>query len=104
MSVLSIRILCSIASVLATDLQCLQTQIPLAHSDQSTSLQLNSLTYSHPQEPIVHELSLGKTLVTLALGSTCSGGSGGFALAIVRVVLASSYFLFKACSLILPIC
>jgi len=58
MSVLSIRILCSIVSVLVTDLPCPQTQIVLAHSDQSTSLQLNSLTYSHPQVPIVHELSL----------------------------------------------
>jgi len=59
MSVLSIRILCSIAGVLATDLPCLQTQISLAHSDQSISPQLNSLTYTHPQAPIVHELSLG---------------------------------------------
>jgi len=59
MSVLSIRILCSIAGVLATDLRCIQNQIPLAHSDQSISLQLNSLTYTRPQAPIVHELSLG---------------------------------------------
>jgi len=59
MSVLSIRILCLIAVVLATDLPCLQTQIPLAHSDQSISLQLNSLTNTHPQAPIDHELSLG---------------------------------------------
>jgi len=59
MSALSIRILCSVAGVLATDLPCLQTQIPLAHSNHSISLQLNSLTYTHPQAPIVHELSLG---------------------------------------------
>jgi len=59
MSVLSIRILCSIVGVLATDLPCLQTQISLAHSDQSISVQLNSMTYTHPQAPIVHELSLG---------------------------------------------
>jgi len=59
MSVLAIRILCSIAGVLATDLPCLQTQIPLAHSDQSISLQLSSMTYTHPQAPIVHEVNLG---------------------------------------------
>ena len=89
MSVLSIRILCSIAVVLATDLPCLQTQIPLAHSDQSIS-QLNSLTYTHPQAPTVHELSIGGPFVSLALGSTCGGGGGGSAPAIVRLVLASS--------------
>ena len=65
MSVLSIRILCSIAGVLATDLPCLQTEIPLARSDQSISLQLNSLTYTHPQTPIVHEFSLGGPLFLL---------------------------------------
>ena len=65
MSVLSIRILCSIAGVLATDLPCLQTQIPLAHSDQSISLQLNSLTYTYPQALIVHELNLGGPLFLL---------------------------------------
>ena len=65
MSVLSIRILCSIAGVLATDLPCLQTQIPLAHSDQSISLNLNSLTYTYPQAPIVHEFSLGGPLFLL---------------------------------------
>jgi len=71
-------------SVLST-LPCLQSQIPLARSDQSISLQLNSLTYTHAQEPIVHELSL-----PFALGSTCGGGGGGSALAIIRIVLASS--------------
>ena len=65
MSVLSIRILCSIAGVLATDLPCLQTQIPLPRSDQSISLQLNSLTYTHPQAPMVHEFSLGGPLFHL---------------------------------------
>ena len=65
MSVLSIRIVCSIARVLATDLPCLQTQIPLPRSDQSISLQLNSLTYTHPQAPIVHEFSLGGPLFLL---------------------------------------
>jgi len=65
MSVLSIRILCSIAGVLATDLPCLQTQIPLVRSDQSISLQLNSLTYIHPQALIVNELSLGELLFLL---------------------------------------
>jgi len=60
MSVLSIRILCSIAGVLATNLPCLQTQIPLAYSDQSVSLQLNSLTYTHAQAPIVPH-ALGST-------------------------------------------
>jgi len=59
MSVLSIRIICSIVGVLAIDLPCLQTQIPLAHSDQSISIQLNSMTYTQSQAPIVHELSLG---------------------------------------------
>jgi len=59
MSVLSIRILCSIAGVLATDLPCLQTRIPLAHSNHNISLQINSLTYTRPQAPIVHELCLG---------------------------------------------
>ena len=29
------------------------------HSNHSISLQLNSLTYTRPQAPIVHELSLG---------------------------------------------
>jgi len=67
MSVLSIRILCSIAGVLSTDLPCLQTQIPLAHSDQSISLQLNSLPYTHPQAPIVHEFSLEGPLFLLHL-------------------------------------
>jgi len=62
MSVLSIRKLCSIAGVLRTDLPCLQTQIPLADSDQSISLQLNSLTYTYPQALIVHELNLGGPL------------------------------------------
>jgi len=65
MSVLSIRILCSTAGVLATDLPCLQTQIPLAHSDQSYSLPFNSLTYTHAQAPIVHELSLGGPLFVM---------------------------------------
>jgi len=65
MSILSIRIVCSIAVVLATDLPCLQTQIPLAHSDQSISLQLYSLIYTHPQAKIVHELSLGGPLFFL---------------------------------------
>ena len=65
MSVLSIRILCSIVGVLATDLPCLQTQIPLAHSDQSISLQLNSMTYTYPQAPIVQELSLEVPLFLL---------------------------------------
>ena len=65
MSVLSIRKICSIAGVLTTDLPCLQTQIPLAHLDQSISLQLNSLTYTHPQVPTVHELSLGGPLFLL---------------------------------------
>jgi len=67
MSVFSIRILCSIAGVLATDLPFLQTQIRLAHSDQSISLQLNSLTYTHAQAPIVHEISLGGHLFLLHL-------------------------------------
>jgi len=62
MSVLSIRILCSIAGVLSTDLPCLQTQIPLAHTDQSIYLQINSLTYTYPQAPIVHVLNLGGPL------------------------------------------
>jgi len=55
MLVLSIRIVCTIAGVLATDLSCLQTQIPLAHSVQSIFLQLNSLTCTRAQAPIVHE-------------------------------------------------
>jgi len=62
MSVLSIRIVCSIAVV---DLPCLQTQIPLALWDQSIYFQLNSLTYTHPQAPIVHEFSLGGPLFLL---------------------------------------
>jgi len=65
MSVLSIRILCSIAGVLETDLPCLQIQIHVAHSDKSISLQLNSVTYTYPQTPIVHELSLGGPLFVL---------------------------------------
>jgi len=65
MLVLSNRILCSIAVVLATDLPYLQIQIPLAHSYQSISLQLNSMTYTYPQAPIVHELSLGGPLFLL---------------------------------------
>jgi len=65
MSVLSIRILGSIAGVLATDLPCLKTLIPLAHADQSISLQLNSLSYSHPQAPIVYDLSLEGPLFLL---------------------------------------
>jgi len=65
MPVLSIRILCSIAGVLSTDLPCLQTQIPLAHTDQSIYLQLNSLTFTDPQAQIVHELSLGGPLFLL---------------------------------------
>jgi len=65
MSILSIRIVCSIAVVLATDLPCLQTQISLAHSDQSISLQLNSLTYTNPQAPVVHELSVRGPLFLL---------------------------------------
>jgi len=65
MSVLSIRILCPVAVVLATDLPCLQTQITLVHSDKSIYLQLNSLTFTHPQAPIVHELSLGGPLFLL---------------------------------------
>jgi len=59
MSVLFIRILCSVAGVLATDLPCLQTRILIAHSNHSISLQLHSLTYTRPQAPIIHELSLG---------------------------------------------
>jgi len=86
MSVLSIRILCSIAGILATDLPCLQTQILLAHSDQSISLELNSLTYTHPQVPIFYELRLGGPLFLLH----CGGGGSGSALAIVWLVLASS--------------
>ena len=65
MSVLSIRKLCSVAGVLTTDLPCLQTQIPLADSDQSISFQLNSLTYTYPKTPIVHELSLKGPLLRL---------------------------------------
>jgi len=65
MLVLSIRIVCSIAGVLATDLPCLQSQITLAHSYQSISLQSNSLTYTYPQAPIVHELKLGGPLFFL---------------------------------------
>jgi len=65
MSVLSIRILCSVAVVLAIDLPCLQTQISLAHSDQSIYVQLNSLTFTDPQAQIVHELSLGGPLFLL---------------------------------------